>query len=113
LLFSAILGLLFTLAAVFTSGLTSVFFIAILGFANAMVWPAIWPLALHNLGPYIKIGSAMLIMAIAGGAVLPLIWGWLSDLLPTAPQFAYLMLLPGYFIILYYAVKGYKLKNHV
>lgn len=109
LLYSGILGVIFTLAAVFTSGLTSIFFVAVLGLANALVWPAIWPLAIHNLGGFIKTGSAMLIMAIAGGALLPLLWGRLSDLYGS--QQAYLVLLPSYLIIMYYALQGYKLKN--
>ena len=87
----------------------SVLFIALLGLANALVWPAIWPLALHNLGRFIKTGTALLIMAIAGGALLPLLWGKLSDTFGS--QQAYWILLPCYLIILYYAVRGYKLKK--
>jgi len=97
------------MGAVFTTGITSVFFIAILGFANALVWPAIWPLAIHNLGKFIKTGSAMLIMAILGGALLPLLWGKLSDIYGS--QHAYLVLLPSYFLFIYYSIWGYKKKN--
>ena len=109
LMWCGILGIIFLLGAVFTSGLTSVFFIAILGFANALVWPAIWPLAIHNLGKFIKTGSAMLIMAILGGALLPLLWGKLSDIYGS--QHAYLVLLPSYFLFIYYSIWGYKKKN--
>ena len=109
LLYSGVLGIIFTICAVFTTGLTSVFFVAILGLANALVWPAIWPLAIHNLGRFIKTGSALLIMAIAGGALLPLVWGKLSDIYGS--QQAYWVLMPSYLIIIYYALKGYKLKN--
>jgi fucose permease len=56
--FSAILGIIFSLGAIFTSGWMSVFFIAILGLANALVWPAIWPLAINGLGKFTKTGSA-------------------------------------------------------
>src|SRR5690606_24035377 len=63
--FSGILGLLFSLGAIFTTGSTSVFFIAILGFANALVWPAIWPLAINGLGKFTKTASALLIVGIA------------------------------------------------
>ena len=104
-----ILGIIFLMGAVLTSGLTSVFFIAILGFANALVWPAIWPLAIHNLGRFIKTGSAMLIMAILGGALLPLLWGKLSDIY--SAQQAYLVLLPSYLLFIYYANWGYKKKK--
>nr|NQU90577.1 sugar MFS transporter [Bacteroidota bacterium] len=97
LLYSGILGIAFTICAVLTTGLTSVFFVAILGLANALVWPAIWPLAIHNLGRFIKTGSALLIMAIAGGALLPLAWGKLSDIFGS--QQAYWVLIPCYLII--------------
>ncbi len=106
---SGILGIIFLMGAVFTSGMTSVFFIAILGFANALVWPAIWPLAIHNLGRFIKTGSAMLIMAILGGALLPLLWGKLSDIY--TPQLAYLVMLPSYLLFIYYSIWGYKKKK--
>jgi FHS family L-fucose permease-like MFS transporter len=106
---SGILGIIFLMGAVFTTGITSVFFIAIMGFANALVWPAIWPLAIHNLGRFIKTGSAMLIMAILGGALLPLLWGKLSDLYGS--QLAYLVLLPSYLLFIYYSIWGYKKKN--
>lgn len=109
LLGSAILGLAFTLGAIRTEGMVSVSFIAALGLANALVWPAIWPLALDGLGRFIKTGSALLIMAIAGGALLPLVWGKLSDIY-SARQ-AYWVLVPCYLIILYYAQRGYKLRK--
>ena len=106
---SAILGIIFALGAIFTSGFTSVIFVAMFGLSNAIVWPAIWPLALHNLGKFIKTGSALLIMAISGGAILPLLWGTLSDLFGT--QNAYWIMVPGYLMILFYSVKGYKIKS--
>jgi glucose/galactose transporter len=106
---SAILGLVFTLAAIFTSGFTSVFFIAILGLANALVWPAVWPLAIEGLGKHIKTASALLVMAISGGAVLPLVWGKLSDIFDS--QTAYYVLIPSYLFILFFATIGYKIKD--
>lgn len=109
LMISAILGVLFTIGAIFTNGITSVYFVALFGFANAIVWPAIWPLALHNLGSFISKGSALLIMAISGGALLPLLWGRFSDMYSS--QHAYFIMIPCYFIIFYYSVWGYKLKS--
>ena len=106
---SASLGILFSLAAIFSSGVISVVFIALLGLANALVWPAIWPLALDGLGKFISKGSALLIMAIAGGAILPLVWGYLSDLLSS--QQAYWMLIPAYLFILFYSLRGYKMRS--
>jgi FHS family L-fucose permease-like MFS transporter len=105
---SAVMGVVFTLLAIFTPGKTSVFFVALLGLANALVWPAMWPLAIHNLGKFIKTGSSILVMMIAGGALLPLVWGRLSDIFIDHPQSAYWICVPCYLYILYYSVWGYK-----
>jgi glucose/galactose transporter len=87
----------------------SVFFIALLGLANAIMWPAIWPLAIAGLGKFTKIGSSLLIMGIAGGALLPLAYGRLADLFGQAP--AYWITVPCYAYILYYAVRGHKIRK--
>ena len=102
----SILGVSFTVLAIVTEGYVSVGFIAALGLANSLMWPAIFPLAIDGLGKFTKIGSALLIMAIAGGAILPLIYGKLSDVRNT--QQAYSIMVPCYLFILFYAIKGHK-----
>jgi len=84
----------------------TVMFIALLGFANALVWPAVWPLAITGLGRFTKTGSAMLIMAIVGGALLPLLYGKLAVTFST--QSAYWVCIPCYLVIMYYAFIGHK-----
>jgi glucose/galactose transporter len=106
---SAIVGIILTILAIFTNGFVSIAFIALLGLANALVWPAIWPLALDGLGRFTKTASALLIMAIAGGATLPLVYGWLADVFNR--QQAYWIAIPCYLVILYYAVSGHKIKS--
>lgn len=101
---SAILGLILAVSAVLTTGYVSVLCIALLGLANSLMWPAIWPLALAGLGRFTKIASSLLIMAIAGGAVIPLIYGTIAG--KTHAQQAYLILLPIYLFIFYFAVRG-------
>ncbi|HEY4788295.1 MAG TPA: sugar MFS transporter [Bacteroidales bacterium] len=110
LLFSAILGMLLTIAVILTSGYTSVACIALLGLANAIMWPAIWPLAIADLGKFTKSGSALLIMGIAGGATIPLLYGRVSDTLHN-PQQAYWIMFPIYLFIFYYAGWGHKLRK--
>ena len=105
---SAILGVIFTLLAIFTSGYVSVLFIALLGLANALVWPAIWPLAIHGLGRFTKAGSALLVVGISGGAVLPKIWAILGEKIGF--QQAFWILVPCYLFILYFGSYGYKLR---
>ncbi|GGK23905.1 glucose/galactose MFS transporter [Yeosuana aromativorans] len=121
---SAALGILFTFCIVFSSGLTSILFVASLGIANALVWPAVWPLTLKGLGKFTKTASALLIMAISGGAIIPPLYGRLvdynkvefmaqgmSDAMASAHASTkgYWILLPCYIIILYYAIAGHKL----
>ncbi|MCX2480394.1 sugar MFS transporter [Pedobacter sp. MC2016-15] len=102
----AALGVILTLVAIFTTSYVSVLFIALLGFANSMVYPAIWPLALNGVGRFTKIASSLLIMGIAGGAVIPLLYGALADIVN--PQQAYWIMVPCYVYIFYYATSGCK-----
>lgn len=104
---SAALGILLCLGAYGTSGAVSVAFIAALGFANAMMWPAIFPLAIRGLGRHTETGSALLIMAVAGGAIMP----WLFALLKQAVdvQLAYALLaVPSYLFLLYFGLRGHR-----
>jgi len=106
---SAVLGIIFTICVFVTTGYTAITFIALLGLANALMWPAIFPLAIYGLGKFTKIGSALLIMGIAGGAVLPLVYTSLKDKLHVTNHLSFLLcMLPCYLYILYYSVKGYK-----
>jgi glucose/galactose transporter len=103
---SAVLGVIFTFATVVTNGRTSVFCLALLGLANSLMWPAIFPLAIDRLGRFTKTGSALLVMAISGGAILPLVYAKFSETLGTRE--AYAIMIPCYLYILYFAIKGYK-----
>jgi FHS family L-fucose permease-like MFS transporter len=107
--FSAILGIIFSIAAIVSHGYVSVTFIALLGLANALMWPAMWPLAIADLGRFTKIGSSLLIMGVVGGALIPLLYGWLADM--NNARIAYVIMIPCYTFILYYAIKGYKHRN--
>ncbi len=121
---SASLGMILAILITQTTGYTSVFLVAMLGIANALVWPAVWPLTLEGLGKFTKTASALLIMAIAGGAIIPPTYGWLVDshthtlvaegmdkatAVSQATTSGYWILLPLYAIILYYAIAGHKL----
>ncbi|MCC7504803.1 MAG: sugar MFS transporter [Saprospiraceae bacterium] len=105
--YSAILGLILTALTYFTAGSAAVMCVALLGLANAVMWPAIFPLAINGLGRFTQIGSAFLVMGIAGGAVLPQLYGLLEQ--SAGHQAALLItMLPCYAYILYYAMAGYK-----
>lgn len=103
----AVLGLILTGCVIATSGRTSIYCLAALGIANAIMWPAIWPMSLKGLGKFTKTGSALLIMGIIGGAIIPPLFGWLIDAMGNQAS-AYVILLPCYLYILYFSVKGHK-----
>lgn len=106
---SAVLGLLFSVCVFVSKGYTAITFIALLGLANALMWPSIFPLAIDGLGKFTKTGAALLIMGIAGGALMPLLYSYLKDSGIASNHFAFLMcMLPAYCYILFYAVKGFK-----
>ncbi len=101
----AIVGVFFTMGIVFTHGYASVLFVALLGLANSLMWPAIFPLSIKGLGRFTEQGSAFLIMGIGGGAVLPYLYGKLGE--PLGLQRAYLLLIPCYLYVLFFAWKGH------
>jgi glucose/galactose transporter len=104
---SAALGVLLCLGALATSGPVSVAFIAALGFANAMMWPAIFPLAIRGLGHHTETGSALLVMAIAGGAIIPWIFAILKQHVDF--QLAYVALaVPSYLYLLFFGLRGHR-----
>lgn len=106
---SAVAGIVFAVAALCTKGYVSIICVALLGLANSLMWPSIWPLAIAGLGRFTRTGSSLLVMAIGGGAVLPLLYGRLAEVLDM--RSAYLVVLPAYILILYYAVAGHKIKR--
>jgi FHS family L-fucose permease-like MFS transporter len=105
--YSAILGIIFSIGTVVLDGYLSVWCIALLGLANALMWPALWPMAIHGLGKFTKLGSALIIMMISGGALLPLVYGSIADSIGDT-QSAYAIMIPCYLFILYYATIGHK-----
>lgn len=108
---SAVLGVLFAIGAYVTHGYVSVAFVAALGFANAMMWPAIFPLAIKGLGSHTELGSALLVMGIVGGALLPQAFVHLKQHIDF--QLAFLIVIvPCYLYILYYGVRGHSVGNH-
>lgn len=105
---SAVLGAAFSIGVFLTDGYTAITFYALLGLANAIMWPAIFPLAIAGLGKFTKTGAALLIMGIAGGALMPLLYTFLKDNKILSNQASFLVcMLPAYLYILYYATKGY------
>lgn len=118
LIICALLGVFFTLMIIYARGsvnllwLTadrSIWFVVLLGLANSLVGPAIWPLAIRGLGRFTKIGSSVIVMGLSGNAVLPILYGMLAD--RWDERYAYWVLMPCYLYILFYALRGFKITS--
>ncbi len=109
LLLSTISGVVVTIAILLFPIGISIYLVALLGLANALMWPAIWPLAIADLGKFTKMGSSFLVTGIIGGAIIPLLFGYVAD--TESYKFAYLVCLPAYFYIMYYALSGSKIRT--
>ncbi|MBQ5997147.1 MAG: sugar MFS transporter [Bacteroidales bacterium] len=104
LILCATLGILLTVGALWTDGMWSIACVVMLSFAHALMWPCIWPLSIEGLGKYTATASALLIMAIAGGAVMPQVYAHLAE--QSSRQAAYALLLPMYAYMVFFALKG-------
>ncbi len=120
LLLFAMLGIVGSLFLILAPLKLAFYGLMMISFANSLMWPAIWPLAISGLGKFTKQGSSLLVMAIFGGAVIPLVFGlWVDSIvkggsiLSDAYQRAYWLLVPCYAYILFYAALGHKIgKNN-
>lgn len=113
-----LLGTVFTLLIIFTHGTVnflghttdiSIWFVVLLGLANSLVWAGIWPLALDNLGRFTKLGASIMIMGLCGNAIMPLFYGHFADLFDV--RTAYWVLFPCYLYLVFYAIKGHKIRK--
>jgi len=104
--FFAVCASLCTLTAIAGSGAAPVWAVVLLGFFDSIMFPTIFALSVKNLGVYTKLGSALLVMSIIGGAIVPAAMGYISDV--SSIQKAFVVPLICYAYVLYFAVQGYK-----
>lgn len=109
LIIQLLLAVTLVIVALCTEGLVSVIAIVCLSFAHAIMWPAIWPLAIRDLGNHTEFASALMVMAIVGGALIPLVYAKIAD--AVNPHAAYSVLFVCYAYILFFATFGYKISK--
>lgn len=106
---STVLGIIVTLFILFLKSSTAIYLLPVLGLANALLWPAVWPLAIADLGKFTKTGSSLLVTGIIGAGIISLVFGFLAG--RYGYQFAYIVALPCYVFILYFALWGSKIRT--
>jgi FHS family L-fucose permease-like MFS transporter len=103
---AAIAALSLVVTSMLTTGHVAMWSILLVGFFNSIMFPSIFALGLAELGPLTGDGSGVLVMAIVGGAIIPLLGGFLADRLGV--QHAFILPAICYLYILYYGLKGSK-----
>ncbi|SHF29472.1 glucose/galactose transporter [Mariniphaga anaerophila] len=109
LLISSIVAIAGSILVVSTPAAVSIWFIFLMALGCSLMWPALWPLAMADLGKFTKAGSSLLVTAIVGGAVIPTLYGFLKDAI--GAQNAYWIAVPCFLFILYYAISGHKIRT--
>ena len=118
LIFCTSLGLFLSLGVVFADWNLSLFghqanasiwFLALIGFPNAVIYAGIWPLSIRGLGRFTKTGSSLLIMGLSGNAILPLVYGALAD--AYSLRIGYWALIPCFVYLVWFAVFGHKIEH--
>lgn len=98
-----------SLMVVLMPATVSIYFILFMALGCSLMWPALWPLAMTDLGKFTKAGSSLMVIAIVGGAIIPLLYGFLKD--AVGAQNAYWLTIPGFIYILYYGIYGHKIRT--
>ncbi len=101
-----IFGVALLLVSMFTSGPVAVWSLVLCGLANSVMYPNIFALGIAELGPMTSKGSGVITIGNVGGAVVPLLFGWLAD--KVGIQYAFVLPIVCYIYVAFYGFVGYK-----
>ena len=101
------INILLCVVAITATGMITVYAVIGICFFMSIMFPTIFSLGIKNLGADTEYGSSLIIMSIVGGAILPRIFGYISDATDNI-QFGYIVPLLCFIVILFFGLKGYK-----
>ena len=107
----SVINILLLAIALVTKGAVAVYCVMAVPFFMSIMFPTIFALGIKDLGEESKIASSFLVMAIVGGAFMPLLMGYISD--KTNMQNAYIVPLLCFLVVLYYGWKGHRIKSQM
>jgi len=105
----AVINALLVVTTMMTTGTVAVYSIVVIGLFNSIMFPTIFSLGIERMGPLTSKASSLLIMAIVGGALIPLIQGAIADHIGL--QHAFFVPLVCYAYIVFYGLSGSKIRN--
>lgn len=104
------LGLVLSILVMVLKPEYSIWCLVLMGIPNSVIYAGIWPLAIHDLGKWTNLGSAILVMALCGSAIFPLIYASIADA-SASLHTAYWILIPAFAYMIFYAFAGHKINK--
>jgi MFS transporter, FHS family, L-fucose permease len=111
LVYLGFLGVALMLISMFTTGQIAIASLVLCGLANSVMYPTVFALGIAELGPMTSKGSGVITIGNVGGAVIPVLFGWLADRIGI--QYAFVLPIICYIYVAYYGFSGYKTENMV
>lgn len=105
----AVICVLLCFVAIFGHGLITIYALIGICFFMSIMFPTIFSLGIQQLGPDTEMASSLIVMSIVGGAVLPRIFGLISDATGNI-QMGYIVPLIAFTVVAYFGWKGSKVK---
>ncbi len=102
-----LINLILLALIIFVSGYMVIWFVVLTGLFNSIMWSNIFTLSIHNLGVYTSRASSLLVMAIVGGAILPLAMGAVAD--AVSVQWSYAIPMIGFAYLIFFGIKSFQL----
>ncbi len=103
----AFMNILLCIAAITLTGMITVYAVIGIAFFMSIMFPTIFSLGIRNLGTDTEMGSSLIVMSIVGGALLPPLLGYITDLTHNI-QYGYVIPLICFVVVLFFGLKGYK-----
>ncbi|HMC87409.1 MAG TPA: hypothetical protein VKI61_17915, partial [Chitinophagaceae bacterium] len=104
---NAVICILLCLVTIFGSGVITLYAIIATTFFMSIMFPTIFALGIEDIGADTKSGSSLIIMAIVGGAILPPLFGYITDKTHNI-QYGYIVPLLSFAVVLYFGLKGHQ-----
>lgn len=106
----ALFNIVLCLAAVYAKGLPALYIVFAISFFMSIMFPTIFSLGIQSLGKHTEMASSLIVMAIVGGGILPLLFGYITDVTANI-QNGYFVPMVCFMVVAYFGWKGHAIKK--
>lgn len=111
LTYYALFNILLCLLAVYAKGMPALYIVFGISFFMSIMFPTIFSLGIQSLGRYTEMGSSLIVMAIVGGGILPLLFGYITDVTGDI-QYGYFVPLLCFVVVAFFGWSGHRIKQN-